>query len=873
MDKYGYILKQNTEKRQADKRYHKSDLMLMTTFQLREICRREKIIHGIINPMDKEELIRTVLRFRGADEYFLIQKYDKTGIQAVEKVIKEVRIHEMHDRSLICSSKIIAYEGLAIGIYDGLKLPYERQLVGTNAFVVAGDMTVCAVLNVMAAGNNTECLYLTKSMELPCRESNIKNYSLYCMKRRESEMMYRIYNGKYEYLPEYLDLYRIPLLDFEVRKPISLSMPIAMDFGTSNTTAGVYLDEQYFEKTGRQKGESGLRANDINYAIFYSAEEDWQESMLLPSAVGVLSVKEGKPEYLFGYDAIRLAESSYIDEGVCVFYDIKRWIADYNRQEEITDRQGRRGFVSRKDILKAYFDHVIRNVKNQFKCEVKEVHISCPVKQKSQFRKLFAEILPEYFIEGQDMIDEGVSVLYNTISEMIQKDALENGEEYRALIIDCGGGTTDLCACRFRVWDKRVSYRIEIDTSYENGDTDFGGNNLTFRIMQFLKVAIVNRLYPGILEPEQDILSAYDIDVFRYVDRYGVGKIYEGLEENYRRAEQYLPTCFRRFENQSRIDYYKVKNNFYFLFQLAETVKKQFYRRTGILRIALSSEEIDEGATTWILADKWKLSAKKGDILEIMKEFPTVYLSIYEMELLLKADIYGIIHKFMEKMYEENVLEEYSIIKLTGQSCKIDIFRDAIKEYVPGKTIQFKRQSGGSAQDADLKMTCVDGALRYLRDKRYGYADVTIRTEEPALPYQITAYTHNGEEIVLIRCLERNAGSGMISRNMEDLTLKLYLRDMDGMERYQYTCYSSLADFYEKEYEEIEAIYGKYIPQSDTDDIVENEVKFFVWSRPMEWAFSVVPVYRKERKLYLGREEEFYFENDGWVQNFFDGMK
>ena len=54
MDKYGYILKQNTEKRQADKRYHKSDLMLMTTFQLREICRREKIIHGIINPMDKE---------------------------------------------------------------------------------------------------------------------------------------------------------------------------------------------------------------------------------------------------------------------------------------------------------------------------------------------------------------------------------------------------------------------------------------------------------------------------------------------------------------------------------------------------------------------------------------------------------------------------------------------------------------------------------------------------------------------------------------------------------------------------------------------------------------------------------------------------
>ena len=41
----------------------------------------------------------------------------------------------------------------------------------------------------------------------------------------------------------------------------------------------------------------------------------------------------------------------------------------------------------------------------------------------------------------------------------------------------------------------------------------------------------------------------------------------------------------------------------------------------------------------------------------------------------------------------------------------------------------------------------------------------------------------------------------------------------------------------------------------------------------MEWAFRVVPIYRKDEKLYLGKEEEFYFENEGWVQNFFDGMK
>jgi len=873
MDKYGYVLKQNHNKDKKNKRYYEADLLLMTTLQLKEICRKEKIIQGVINPMDKEELIRTILRFRGAEECYLIEKADEKGIEALQRVIRETCLHEKHDRNLKCSSKIIAYDGIAIDIYDCLTLPYDELLKGTNALVVGGDMTICAVLNVVSAGSKTDCLYLTKTAELPCRESDVKNYSLYCMGRRESELLYQIYNGKYERLPEYLEVYRIPLLDFEVKVPSLLSMPMAMDFGTSNTTAGVYLDNRYFERMGLHNGERGLKENDTNYAIFYDSCNDYQESTLLPSVVGVLSVEAGKPEFLFGYDAIRLVDSSYIDEGFCVFFDIKRWIGDYEKQEEITDRQGRRSFVPRKEILKAYFNYVIKAVRDRFKCGINGVHISCPVKQKAKFQNLFDQILPEYVLEKQEMADEGVSVLYNTISEIIQNGAIEDGKKYKALIIDCGGGTTDLCSCSFRIWDKRVSYRIEIDTAYENGDTDFGGNNLTYRIMQLLKIAIVNRLHDGILEPEETILSGYDIDVFRYVDQYGTDDIYKELEENYEKAEQYLPTRFHEFENRSRTDYFKVKNNFYFLFRLAETVKKEFYNHVGTLRIAIASQPVMESAVTWILADKWKLSVRTDKGLEVIKEFPQIYLNIFEAELLLKADIYGIIRKFMEQMYEDNALEEYAVIKLTGQSCKIDIFRDAIKEYVPGKTIQFKRKSGVQENDYELKMTCVDGALKYLKDKRYGFADISIRVKEPVFPYCITAYTHSGEEVILIHALRHSAASGMISRNMEDLTLKLYLKDTKETVRYQYTCESSMSDFQEKEYEEIMDLYGEHILQADTDDIVEHEVKFFVWANPMEWAFLVVPVYRKNEKLYLGREEKFYFENEGWVQNFFDGTK
>lgn len=871
-NRYGYVLKPNNKKKESG-RYHKADLLLMTTYQLKEICRAEKIIQGVVNPLDKEELIRVILRYRGAEEYFLINTANEAGWEALEHILEKSRLAERKDMHLECSSKITAYVGLAIRFYDELTIPYDKRLAGTNAFVVGGDGKLCAILNIEAKGSATDHLYLTKAAGVPCLESNVKNYSLYCMTRQNSERLYRVYQGNYDYRPEHLEIYRIPLLDFEVRRPVTLSMPLAMDFGTTNTTAGVYLDSQYFEQTGFYNGEHGLVENGVNYTLFYDTASGWEETALLPSVVSVLSVEAGATKFLFGYEAIRQADSSYIDEGFCIFYDIKRWIGDYEKQEEITDSQGRRSFVKRKDILKAYFDFVINETKDRFKCEIRSVHISCPVKQKAQFQKLFEEILPEYAIEKQDMIDEGVSVLYGTISEMIQNGQTEDGEEYKALIIDCGGGTTDLCSCRFRVWDKRVSYRIEINTSYENGDTDFGGNNLTYRMMQLIKVAAVERLLGREDTAVQEILAAFDRDVYRFVDAHGSGQLYEELERRYGEAEAYLPTRFREYENRSRADYYKVKNNFYFLFQAAERMKKEFFNRTDTLRIALSSAEVKENATRWIPVDRWKLSFQREGRLETIKEFQTVYFSVYEIELLLKADIYGIIRRFMEEMYENRKVEEYSIIKLTGQSCKISLFRSALKEFVPGRTIQFKRKSGDRTRDFGLKMTCVDGALQYLRDRQYGFADVSIRTEEAALPYQVTAYTHSGEEVTLIHSLKRDHRSGMISRNMENLVLKLYLRDLSGKERCQYTCYTSLADFTEKKYEEIEAKYADHIRQADTDTIVDREVKFFVWARPDDWAFAVVPVYRRNERLFLGKEEEFFFENDRWVQNFFDGMK
>jgi molecular chaperone DnaK (HSP70) len=72
---------------------------------------------------------------------------------------------------------------------------------------------------------------------------------------------------------------------------------------------------------------------------------------------------------------------------------------------------------------------------------------------------MFQEIIPEYTVESEDAMDEGIAVLYNTIADQIEKNRFSDGREYKALIIDCGGGTTDLSSCSFSI--EEATYHIK----------------------------------------------------------------------------------------------------------------------------------------------------------------------------------------------------------------------------------------------------------------------------------------------------------------------------------------------------------------------------------------------------------------------------
>ena len=92
--------------------------------------------------------------------------------------------------------------------------PYKKELSGTNAFLMGSDMALCAILNLKEHGGRQEKLYLTKAAELETRETQRKDYRIFCMGHQTSESLYHLYYGEHTILPENIEVYSIPPVSY-----------------------------------------------------------------------------------------------------------------------------------------------------------------------------------------------------------------------------------------------------------------------------------------------------------------------------------------------------------------------------------------------------------------------------------------------------------------------------------------------------------------------------------------------------------------------------------------------------------------------------------------------------------------------------------
>lgn len=384
MSRYTYKLYKGQDEPREKKQntYHESQLRVMTTFQLREICTQEKLVKNILNPLNKEELVRLIMRYRGIVSNRHIKEYKEDGMKRLNDFLSKTKVLGTEEKDIHIPAKITVYESLGISSLDRYMITSFKDLSEINVLLVDEQNTVCTVFYLKNKENNV--YYLMKGEGIPVVDFTKRQYYLMFVNNEISESLYDIYMDQAEQIPYSMKAQKIPLLDIEVREIKESSSPLIIDFGTSNTTAGIFNPQGSFQ-------------------IIQS-----EEYSMIPSVIYVSGIKDDKPELLFGAEAVEQQKKAYIDQDLPIFYDIKRFINDAGREEQIVTENGLRLKIARKTLLEQYLRYIIQLSRQQFKCNFKSLQLLAPVRQKNKFDRIFKELLSEYQVECT--LDEGMEI-------------------------------------------------------------------------------------------------------------------------------------------------------------------------------------------------------------------------------------------------------------------------------------------------------------------------------------------------------------------------------------------------------------------------------------------------------------------------------
>ena len=877
--------------------YVYEELKRRSYYDLYKICIDEKLVASFRENLDRVELINIILKYRSREKKYSIEKYKEYGIDRLQELFDTRLGYKLTEsNSIKVPHQIVLYKEMPLTSEDDYKVSIPEHIGNSNVFLINGKNYLCGIF-YLEMDIHEKNIYYLKTENKFLRLENLKNqnYSLLFLNKADEKFINEsYYKEEGAILPLTLNYYEIPLDNLQYLELEKTDTPLCIDFGTANTTAGAYLDKYYVKNLPHNKILSGkLLLDKINYAKFPKDKNEYIN--VIPTIVYIKKCfTDEKIEYVFGHEVEnKLKESGYNLRG-SIFYGIKNWVKSLDQKERVVDENGDIRYVNRKVIIKAYIDYIVGRSESLFKCKFKNIHLTTPVKLKAEFIEMFKEILPEYEIIEKNALDEGVAVLYNSLEKIIQKNKFDENREYKALIIDCGGGTTDLASCIFKISSEDIFYNVEIKTTFENSEESFGGNNITYRIMQYLKIVLSQYYSDKKIENINDLIKTTTELIFREIDENGIKNIYKEFDAKYLEAETVIPTQFSNFENKASDMYSKVKNNFFFMWEIAELLKKELFKKTTIVRTKFDSARFESTDISHTYVSNWNLHIKDGENLKKISSYPNIVINKNEIIKLIKGDIYEIFRRFLTQYYETGVLYDYSLIKLSGQTCKVNIFNEILKEFVPGKMIDFGRNT--AEEDQQLKISCVDGAISFLNSSKIGQMRVSVENDIPIVPYSLHGKKYTGEEIEIFRTGEQAGTSyGSIKKISTTEILPLYLKNkeqeikksfnyMNKKETYIEEDEQSILKFLNSTRVDLVKEEEKWIikykgqnqkiiryEQGDLDDILNGETKFYIYTDSNYWGFTVVGVKREDDQLYLGKNEYYSFEEDMTTISFFDG--
>ncbi len=810
------------------------------------------------------------------------------------------------------SGTMVIYENMPLTIYDHfcLRIPQENPVVWDFvALVRAGDQEIAALGHIENGKMSTGEVF-------PHLIFDRIKYEMFRSTNRFSIMLL---SKDWDQVPDGGDGTggKVYLLECRIslRNLPETDKTLCIDFGTSNTTAGTYF------YIGDMVADKKMEKDSNLLVTFFDETSDVpEEKDLLPTIVYVEDCSGDQPVYKFGYAAKKEIIRAGYDTRATVFYELKRHIHRLKDEVTINDEAGAAKIVKYRDILKEYLLYVIHTAEQQFKLRFTKLHFTAPVKLKATFMQAVNEIFEEYKIESaSESLDEGVAVIYHYIAKRVQrlyarknrkveipsggKDKNEVSEEGRIRILDCGGGTTDLASCEYKIKDSDVGPVLDIKTGFENGESNFGGNNVTYRILQLLKIKIGAHLGRHGNLPLQELITDDENNILALLDKSydNKSKIYEKFQKKYEEMEEVIPTKFASpnlFGNERQM----IKRNFYYLWQMAEAIKVEFYKTNK--RVNVDFEDDQDRKLYVHDMEQYYLFVRDDHerLRRYDKPMDKVEITIKEINRLICPDIYALLNTLFDmyniqqdKGKQKQVTEKFEQLskykyEFSGQSCKIALFQDLLKEFIPGRRIH--REPGANEEESNaLKKRCINGSIEYMKDKARGRIRPISYASDRKLIYDIMMEGRSSE----IKVIDRSGNIKVCKYPINTREIVFVVRDSNQQEknRYHYSI-----DCREQPKFDLQELEGKLLKltmltQSDLQksvfDVLENidldrdnkgQNMYCLFALPAKdgYGFMVCQIGVKQKeekgKYYIMPESpEFVPFEDEDMQTFFDGDK
>lgn len=804
--------------------YTLDELNCMGTFMLRDICVREKIMTRSASldakRLGREALIELLYRYRGKKEESLLEDFPAESVDLLRRLAKRAdaaaeklelpsKIELKNGIPLLEDEDVLVRHGFEGEYFLGLWEDGEGDILAV--FEVRGNrmsLSPGRISKKLLAG-----LYRDVSVLLFDAPSSLRAVQAYNSQKWDQATERGLIAAKT----------RLPILS--IVEAQDSEEPLVIDFGAGNTSAA----SQQQDRILSVRFQGG--------------------SLLCPSTAAVERCGRDQVHFRFGFEALSLIRRDGYGSAMTFLHNLKLYLFE-ERPLEVCDHDGNAATVSSDTVLREFFRYIICLAKAEHGRNYKKITFLTPEKRGSLALSRLQKLLPEY--EVADACSESLNSVYQKIMETIgdRGDLLSAGappggmdpeweEQSRILAFHCGAGASSLVACEYGIENTNVAYKVGLKHQYLNGDSGFGGNNLTCLIFMYLKI----RVSQEIRGVEEEILDEPFAQAYSYVDQYGsTGKVYERFIRLYEEAEGTVPTKFGLFEERQPLK----RQNFYRLWFLAEHMKTAFFSGNPLSLIKLPDQFAEFSAVNGVFPD---------GIREYRLDFS---VQKAEVEMVIAPEIYRIVKSFIEPLCDEyGILSGYQI-RFTGLCCHIPVFRDALREFTVGR-----RARTGAGTLHRLKLRAMEGAVFRDQLQKNGRIIPKMTEMEAAVSYLVNVTSHDGNMVQIVS----GAGSqdcifGYVMRHGATRQVDFMVCDLFGSEVRKRQVALNIHAFQEMGYDLFFNVYPMFREhQGDFDSIGEEEIRLFVF-REENWDFCVLPAARQAGRLRVGNVSRFLFDDE-----------